>query len=61
MRSALIVATVLCGLGFGATNASARPVHHRTTVTNVAAKHAHKKHGKTHSKHRSTRHHHNHK
>ena len=61
MRSALIVATVLCGLGFGATEASARPVHPRAAVTKVAAKHTHKKHGKTRSKHHSPRHHRGHK
>src|SRR5690242_20742679 len=33
MRHALIVASVLCGLGFGTAEASARPVHHRTAIT----------------------------
>ena len=61
MRCALIIATVLCGLGFGAADASARPVHHGTAVNKVAGKHGHNKHGKNHSKHHSVRHHQNHK
>ena len=57
MRHALIVAAVLCGLGFGATEASAGPVHHRTAVTKVVKKHSHKKHANKHHKGRSHRHH----
>ena len=61
MRCALMVATVLCGLGFGATDVLARPVNHRATVTKVAGKHSYKKHSKSHSKHHSVRHHRSHK
>ena len=57
MRHALIVAAVLCGLGFSATEASARPVHHRAVVTKVVRKHLHKKHAGKHHKGRTHRHH----
>jgi len=58
MRHALIVASVLCGLGFGTAEASARPMHHRTAVTKVVKKHSHKKHAGKHSKRHTSRHHH---
>ena len=57
MRHALIVAAVLCGLGFGATEASARPVHHRTVASKVVKNHSHKKHTNKHHKNRAHRHH----